>query len=189
MLEVRALMGKQQEPKKHIYKKLRLIPKERLIRFLEACFRKLNKPRDQETIRLLKQSQTVATNTHYKSKFENISKKQKTWHAKRTQKASTSKTKTGSVIRKDQQRWATGDEADATPQSSGSGRGGAEAPAGPRASTFPISPGGVGVGTSYTSLDSPTLGPDWLKIGLNEYQRSIVNKQSVVSRKHIDKNM
>ena len=145
MLEVRALMGKQQEPKKHIYKKLRLIPKERLIRFLEACFRKLNKPRDQETIRLLIQSQTVATNTHYKSKFENIAKKQKTWHAKGTQKASTSKTKTGSVIRKDQQRWATGDEADATPQSSGSGRGGAEAPAGPKGpAPFPSPPEGSG---------------------------------------------
>ena len=120
---------------------------------------------------------------------KHIQKEQQTWHTRGTQKPSNFKTKKGSVIRKDQQRWSTEDEADATTTVDWEWEGRGRSPSwSERAGTCPNSPGGVGAEAPDTSLDTPMLGPDWSKTGLNEYQRSVVNKQIVVSRKHLAKN-
>ena len=74
MLGVREHMGKTHTQKAP---KLRTIQNERLIRFVEACVRKLNKKHDKETLNMLRGAYASGnTNKHtYKSSFVNITNK------------------------------------------------------------------------------------------------------------------
>ncbi len=166
MLGVREHMGKTHTQKAP---KLRTIQNERLIRFVEACVRKLNKKHDKETLNMLRGAYASGnTNKHtYKSSFVNITKKQKRWHKKK--RRNRAETNSMQMVTHVLQDWTS--------------KGGWL-----EAGQEPQIPRGVVAGARLTSLDASLLVPDWSKIGLSEYRRHEINKQICAYKKQTAKN-
>ena len=187
MLGVRDALKQTKETCKQTKPMLKTIQNERLIRFVEACIRKLNKKHDRETLNLLRgghMSEHVNKHT-YKSNFVNTTKKQKRRHTKATRQNNDDLSARGdtSVTGLAQQRWPAGRGADATSPVGWEWEGRGRSP-----TSLPNSPGGVGAGASTASLDAPLLGPDWTKIGLSEYQRKQINIRICASKTQLVKN-